>query len=1732
MKTVYRFAMLLAILLAVFSFAHALTFTIGGDATQTSRYLPLYTMYNYNYTQQIYTQAQINTAGSIKKIRFFHQSGGSLDNSKDWVIYMGHSSRTAFTSNTSWEPVSNLTQVFDGDLLPYFPADGQWMEIPLDTPFEYNNVDNLIIAIDENTESYSPAVTWGAFASGSNSGIYYYDDSNNPDPSSPPTAKGRNANIARIQLVFPDTVAPMAPILVSPENNAQLMNGQSLNWTLPAGSADISGYKVYIDDELVSGNHAFNSYILSDLSAGPHTWYVTAFNDIGSSPASETRAFDILSGVIIGDGNVNQNLPVQPYYIFSYSQSIYLQSEINISDRRIEKIFYYWNGAGAGTYSSDWTVYMGHTDRTEFDSTSDWIPVDELTQVFSGDAAIPSTAGWVEIILQTPFEYNNIDNLVIAVDENNDDWDGNSQFFYSTNVSTNRSLLFFDDDINPDPASPPSTGGYLRTAIPNIKMLLGDLPGAPALSYSPISLDFGTVSNGELQGPLNVTVSNSGNGTLHLSADDVSLIGPHAAEFSFESTNLPAALTPNQTAIIPVYVTGTTQGDITATLRIVYDDTNYDVALSADVLPAGLVFIGDGTVNRNLPVNPYYDYSYSQSIYLQPEINISNKRLTKISYYWNGLGAGDYSGGWTVYMGHTDRATFSSTFDWIPFNQLTQVYSGNIDLPATAGWVEIILDTPFLYNNVDNLVIAVDENEDDSDGSRQFFLNTNTSTNRSIVYFADGDNPNPATPPGAIVTRSAFPNIKMQFSELPSTPEFYYAPNSLDFGTVTLGVLQGPLNVTITNIGSGTLNLSADDVSIIGPQATSFSFDGTNLPAALSSGQTALIPVYVNGNIEGQITATLRMVYDSVNYDVNLSAEVLPAGTVFVGEGIYSQRQPFGVVWGFEHSAALYAEDQINYNGMIYKLGWECDRTSETQIPYKIWAKTTTETSIAAESWADFSADMTLLKEGVHTFNTLGWHIFELDTPFEYTQGNLIIVTESAFGGSGGTSGHSFLYSEEDHGSHAYWYSDGSINENQLGSLNSNRPNIMLGFLANTGNISGTVTGADNQALSGVNIQLNNGLYNTSTNALGHYQFNFVPEGSYALSFSKHGYQTHSQTVVLQADDELVIDHSMQPLPQVSVSGTILAYDTGAGIAGASIVLTGYEDYSANTDATGDFTIVNVYGNQNYNFNISAPGYTSTNGIINVTTTNHDMAEITLTEVAYAPARVSAAVNDQDTSVMLEWLAPDPSAMDLLESFEDPNFPPQGWMRTITNNNPANALGVYPTWCRTNQISISGDPVIPSNGSYQAGLFWDYNHQDEWLISPSFNCPPNGYLSFDSYVFLGSDSGDHYYVKVSTDNGDNWIELWDASAQTGGWNRYASPITVNLHPYSGNLIKLAFHALDSPDNDGLWYPWFIDNIYIGNANSRVDFDLDDFIQVSTSDNAAKSIENMPLRAMSRHKEEGGNRNEPWLPYSYEIRNSPKNQRALTGYKVYRFPSGNEQNETSWILLTPEIITDLDFEDQAWQSLPNGDYTWAVKAVYTNGITSIASLSNSLNKFVETGMIAGVVRRENTTAIAGATVSVAGYTATTNTAGAYTLIVPVGSYDVTAEADGFNAQTVENVAVSFGNTTTVNFILHPVSSDDPIMPVVATALNGNFPNPFNPETTIRYSIKTPGAVKLEVYNIKGQLVKTLVNEDQASGHYKVVFNSHDNKGKAIASGVYLLKLSAPGYQKTSKMILMQ
>lgn len=91
---------------------------------------------------------------------------------------------------------------------------------------------------------------------------------------------------------------------------------------------------------------------------------------------------------------------------------------------------------------------------------------------------------------------------------------------------------------------------------------------------------------------------------------------------------------------------------------------------------------------------------------------------------------------------------------------------------------------------------------------------------------------------------------------------------------------------------------------------------------------------------------------------------------------------------------------------------------------------------------------------------------------------------------------------------------------------------------------------------------------------------------------------------------------------------------------------------------------------------------------------------------------------------------------------------------------------------------------------------------------------------------------------------------------------------------------------------------------------------------------------------------------------------------------------------------------------------------------------------------------------------------------------------------------------------------------------------AFTLHQNYPNPFNPTTEIQYDLSNRGHVRLTVFNAQGQLMAILVDGEQGTGTYGVVWNGRDMNGTSLPSGIYLYKLEANGISKISKMTLMK
>jgi len=129
-------------------------------------------------------------------------------------------------------------------------------------------------------------------------------------------------------------------------------------------------------------------------------------------------------------------------------------------------------------------------------------------------------------------------------------------------------------------------------------------------------------------------------------------------------------------------------------------------------------------------------------------------------------------------------------------------------------------------------------------------------------------------------------------------------------------------------------------------------------------------------------------------------------------------------------------------------------------------------------------------------------------------------------------------------------------------------------------------------------------------------------------------------------------------------------------------------------------------------------------------------------------------------------------------------------------------------------------------------------------------------------------------------------------------------------------------------------------------------------------------------------------------------------------------------------------------------------------------------------------------------------------------GVFENIATFGSYSLTSSGswDVF-------VAKLSSSLSTENVISHPVN------------ILSNYPNPFNPETTISFGLKSDSHVLLQIYNNKGQLIKTLVKKNISTGNHNIIWNGKDDKNNSVSSGIYLYKLNVNGKTEAVKKCLL-
>jgi len=159
-------------------------------------------------------------------------------------------------------------------------------------------------------------------------------------------------------------------------------------------------------------------------------------------------------------------------------------------------------------------------------------------------------------------------------------------------------------------------------------------------------------------------------------------------------------------------------------------------------------------------------------------------------------------------------------------------------------------------------------------------------------------------------------------------------------------------------------------------------------------------------------------------------------------------------------------------------------------------------------------------------------------------------------------------------------------------------------------------------------------------------------------------------------------------------------------------------------------------------------------------------------------------------------------------------------------------------------------------------------------------------------------------------------------------------------------------------------------------------------------------------------------------------------------------------------------------------------------------------------------------------------------------------------EYSVNSTGFNLEPEENQVLEITFAPGYEGVILDtlfIESNDPINPVYPVSLQGegeplvdvgdgdiplftslgkNYPNPFNPQTTINFALHEPTFTRIEIFNIKGQKIKSLINEHLEARNYRIIWNGTDDSESSVASGIYLYRMSANKFSETRKMLLVK
>lgn len=405
--------------------------------------------------------------------------------------------------------------------------------------------------------------------------------------------------------------------------------------------------------------------------------------------------------------------------------------------------------------------------------------------------------------------------------------------------------------------------------------------------------------------------------------------------------------------------------------------------------------------------------------------------------------------------------------------------------------------------------------------------------------------------------------------------------------------------------------------------------------------------------------------------------------------------------------------------------------------------------------------------------------------------------------------------------------------------------------------------------------------------------------------------------------------------------------------------------------------------------------------------TSDTIVNILMNDMIWTPT----GLNVQTTGLLpgqahFTWI-PKPLGEPWNESFEG-NYPPTGWDTIVTNHGQVEEPGIdwKFTWQKYGIVNFSNVAAIPKDGSYQAFVHWSYDPQDEWLITHEFEAPA-GELEFWYFGTNGLPDGYGYYnVNVSNDNGETWTNIWRSNDLPYGTNHYNFPAIIDLQPWAGQNIRLAWQAVGEY---GLSAAWLIDKITVGDLRINVE----DLIYKS---NSVEPENNRPIGTIRSTRDE---KFVPQVKFE-DMGYDHSKTRVNKGFSIYL---DDLQNPVAQGVQEPEFM---------FIGLAAGNYVAGVQAVTTTGQSEIVTIpfTNPVSGVLQNVIFS--VRDNLGIAVTGAEINI--YYADEllqtlqTTDGSASTQLYAGEYDFTIFKDGFKTHygslTVTNTSVN------INIFLEP------------------------------------------------------------------------------------------------------